>query len=397
MSSSFFYANFPDLPIQDCRKILRIEGVGGNSLPYIGFAEVTVILPLSEFKSITKIIPMLVVKDTTYNVTVPVLLGTNFLKNIDFGSSVPVTSLHSAVRMAVSLMQVRAELLDKANGVLGDVVASTDLCITAHSGVLSHGTAHITIPVRQQLALIQQCSVSVPLMSGVVEVSAGMCDIPIEIENQTDYTITIKKGDRIAQLFQASVEVPDFNDFTDDESFIDNFDVSHLPEDEVGELKLFLSKHRDIFALSTTEMGCTDVVTHKIELVDETPFKEKIRPIPPGAYDELKKHLAELLTAGVITESKSPFSSNMVLIRKRDGTLRLCIDYRRLNLRTIKDLYALPHVDTLLDSLKGASYFASLDLISGYHQVALHPLRANCFRCWIFWVLRVRSHAVWAV
>ena len=373
MSSSFFNTNFPDLPIQDCRKILRIEGVGGNSLPYLGFIEVTLSLPLSDSKSITKRIPMLVVNDTTYNVSVPLLLGTNFLKDIEFGGAVPVTTLHSAVRMAVSLMQVRTELLDKANGVLGDVVASTDLCITAHSGVISYGTAHITIPVRKQLALIQQCSVSVPLISGAVEVSAGMCDIPFEIENRTDFPINIKKGDRIAQIFQASVEVPDVNDFTDDSSFINSFDFSHLPEDEVCELKEFLSKHRDIFALSTTELGCTDVVTHKIELNDETPFKEKIRPIPPGAYDELKRHLAELLTAGVITESKSPFSSNMVLIRKRDQTLRLCIDYRRLNLRTIKDSYALPRVDTLLDSLKGARYFASLDLISGYHQVALHP------------------------
>ena len=121
--------------------------------------------------------------------------------------------------------------------------------------------------------------------------------------------------------------------------------------------------------MNANEMGCTDVVTHRIELEDNTPFKDRSRPIPPGSFDEVRKHIAELLSAGVIQESKSPFSSNMVLVRKKDGSLRLCVDYRRLNAKTIKDAYNIPRVDTLIDSIQGARFFASVDMFAGYHQM----------------------------
>ena len=76
-----------------------------------------------------------------------------------------------------------------------------------------------------------------------------------------------------------------------------------------------------------------------------------------------------MLSAGVIQESSSPFSSNIVLVRKKDKSLRLCVDYRRLNAKTKKDAYNIPRIDSLIESVQGARYFASLDLFSGYHQV----------------------------
>ena len=116
-------------------------------------------------------------------------------------------------------------------------------------------------------------------------------------------------------------------------------------------------------------MGCTNKVTHTIELLDNTPFKEKCRPILPSAYDELHDHLAELTSAGIIKQSESPFCSNIVMAWKKNGSLRLCVDYRRLNNKTKKDAYNIPRTDALIDCLQGARYFASLDLFSGYHQV----------------------------
>ena len=86
--------------------------------------------------------------------------------------------------------------------------------------------------------------------------------------------------------------------------------------------------------MGNNEMGSTSEVTHTIELLDETPFREKCRPIPPSAYDELREHLSELLNAGIITKSKSPYCSNIVMVRKKDGSLRLCVDYRKLNQKT---------------------------------------------------------------
>ena len=260
--------------------------------------------------------------------------------------------------------------MNKSNGVYGHVLATYDLHIPAHSGVLTSGSSTIAIPVKQRLAMIHQCVTSVPVLPSVVEISQGAMYLPVEIVNNSDSDIHICKGDQIAQLHQVSIHIPD-PDEESESDFIKSFDFSHLSESETSVLKDYLLANRDIFAMDACEMGCTDVITHRIELDDETPFKDKFRPIPPGSFDEVRNHIAELLSAGVIQESKSPFSSNMVLVRKKDGSLRLCVDYRKLNARTKKDAYSIPRVETLIDSLMGSCYFASLDLFAGYHQVTV--------------------------
>jgi len=112
-------------------------------------------------------------------------------------------------------------------------------------------------------------------------------------------------------------------------------------------------------------------VRHRIDLTDDTPFKQKHRRIPPAMIDEVRGHLQQLLASGIIRKSYSPWASNVVLARKKDNSLRMCVDYRQLNQRTIKDSYALPRIEEILDSLSGAKYFTVLDMKSGYHQVEI--------------------------
>ena len=96
-----------------------------------------------------------------------------------------------------------------------------------------------------------------------------------------------------------------------------------------------------------------------------------IDAFPPAMIDEVRAHLEQLAASGIIRESHSPWASNVVLVRKRDGSLRMCVDYRQLNKRTIRDSYALPRAEELLDTLSGSKYFTVLDMKSGYHQVEL--------------------------
>ena len=145
---------------------------------------------------------------------------------------------------------------------------------------------------------------------------------------------------------------------------------SWSPEEQ-NEMKNLIIDYGLLFALKDLDLGKTDKVKHSIKLTDNTPFKERYRRIPPHQYEEVKQHLKEMLEIGAISESKSPWASAVVLVRKKDGSLRFCIDLRKLNSRTVKDAYSLPRIDETLDCLNGAQWFTSLDLKSGYWQVEM--------------------------
>ena len=104
----------------------------------------------------------------------------------------------------------------------------------------------------------------------------------------------------------------------------------------------------------------------------------------PKAYkDEIEKAIRELLEMGHIQPSSSPFASSVVLVKKKDGTMRMCIDYRELNKKTIKNKYSIPRIDELMDELRGAKYFSKIDLRSGYHQIQVREkdIPKTSFKC----------------
>ena len=142
-------------------------------------------------------------------------------------------------------------------------------------------------------------------------------------------------------------------------------------QEEVWEL---FREYGRLFALDDLNLGHTSVVKHKIKLNDYTPFKGRYRRIPPHQYDKVRRHLKEMLEMGAIRRSNSPWASAVVLVRKKDGSLRFCIDLCKLNARTIKDAYSLPRIDETLDCLGGSVIFTSLDLKSAYWQVEMDEM-----------------------
>ncbi|MEW8091524.1 MAG: reverse transcriptase family protein, partial [Candidatus Thiodiazotropha endolucinida] len=146
---------------------------------------------------------------------------------------------------------------------------------------------------------------------------------------------------------------------------------NNLSEAQKNQVKQFLEKWNDSFSEGPTDLGNCDLVKHKINLHDNEPFKEPHRRIPPGLFQEVREHLSEMLQAGAIRPSQSPYSSNVVIVRKKDGSIRFCVDFRKLNSKTIKDAYAIPRVEDSLHLLAGAKYFTKLDLRSGYWQVEI--------------------------
>jgi predicted phosphohydrolase len=90
---------------------------------------------------------------------------------------------------------------------------------------------------------------------------------------------------------------------------------------------------------------------------------------PRRFKDEIEKAIKEFLVMAHIKPSSNPFASSVVLVLKKDGTMRMCIDYQALNKKTIKNQYPIPRIDELMDELHGAVFFSKIDLRSGYHQI----------------------------
>ena len=134
-----------------------------------------------------------------------------------------------------------------------------------------------------------------------------------------------------------------------------------------------LSCYRDAFSSPGQPLGRTEVVQHSIDTGDTRPVKLPYRRLPLGKKSALEEEVDKMLNEGIISPSESPWSSPVVMVTKKDGTCRFCIDYRKLNGITRKNAYPLPRIDECLESLGGAKWFCTLDLQSGYWQIGMNP------------------------
>ena len=149
---------------------------------------------------------------------------------------------------------------------------------------------------------------------------------------------------------------------------------SHLSTDEEREeLARLLQENSDVFAAPNQPLGRTDHVSHTIDTGTSPPIRLPYRRLPITKKAALEEEVDKMLTEGIVVPSESPWSSPVVMVTKKDGTCRFCIDYRRLNGVTRKNAYPLPRIDESLDSLGGNQWFCTLDLQSGYWQIGMHP------------------------
>lgn len=154
----------------------------------------------------------------------------------------------------------------------------------------------------------------------------------------------------------------------DGNSWVPPVDVSHLAEHECQAAVQMLREEAGAFARDDHDMGCiTDLKMH-IRLQDDRPVQKTYLSIPPPLYGEVKSYLRDLIERGWIEKSESPYSSPVVCVRKKDGSLRLCIDYRELNQKTIPDRQPIPRIQDVLDGLGGNRWFSTLDQGKAYHQ-----------------------------
>ena len=144
------------------------------------------------------------------------------------------------------------------------------------------------------------------------------------------------------------------------------------PENVVAARELVLAYH-DVFTLESNELGCTSAIEHEICIEDDEPFKEWFWRIPLPLLEEVCASLRDMLEAGAIHPSQSPWCNAVVLVQKKDSTLCFCMDFRCLNACTKKDSYPLPHIREALESMVRSAHFSSMDFKLGFWQIKMAP------------------------
>lgn len=157
-------------------------------------------------------------------------------------------------------------------------------------------------------------------------------------------------------------------------------ELEHLSETQREAMKQTLYEECEAFSYNEDDIGCIPSLNMHISLSDPTPVQKTYISIPKPLHAEVKEYLQDLLNKGWITPPRSPYSSPVVCVRKKDGSLRLCCDYRELNNQSLPDRHPIPRIQDMLDSLTGSSWFSVLNQGKAYHQGFLdpnsHPLTA---------------------
>ncbi|KAI4871331.1 hypothetical protein NFI96_009730, partial [Prochilodus magdalenae] len=199
--------------------------------------------------------------------------------------------------------------------------------------------------------------------------------VVVTVRNVSSKPVVLRRGTPLANIFPVTM-VPQLKAPTSEttstlspSSF--DFGDSPMPEEAKQRLCQKMLERREVFSCHEWDVGCSKSTKHEIRLTDPKPFRERSRRLAPADIEDVRKHLQELKENGIISDSRSPYASPIVVVRKKSGKVRMCVDYRTLNQRTIPDQYTVPRIEDALHSLSGSKWFTVLDLRSGYYQIPM--------------------------
>jgi len=394
--------------LRDITKWMKVTGANNLPIPYLGYIEVDI-----RINNVT--IPqvgILVVRDPDdetgreRKAQIPGVLGSNFfkiLKTVRFSDTsdehLPFfdtwNDVLSMYEMSSTVSKLSFAKVAGRNPVKIPAESMvTVMCTTRqnqeHCGVIvqaiqnPHGNLPRNIMVIDSYSEVDNGKVMLRV------INLGQEDVWLNPKSRLG---TVHEADIVESSDRVEVEVSD-NEIQVhiDEVAMDTTPLDTVTMDDKGNLKIHgydldistnltqeqcrqfidvLRKHQAVFCKSSDDLGFTTTVQHHIDLVDNKPIKVPHRRVPPHLMNEVKQLIQKFLQQNVIRPSSSPYGAAAVLVRKKDKSLRLCVDYRLLNQKTLKDAYPLPRIDEALDALHGSKYYTTLDLQQGYYQVAL--------------------------
>ena len=400
------------LKIQPLGQLLELEGTGGVAIPYLRFVEVN--LQILGIRRYNEDVLLLAIPTMAYSERVPVVVGSKIInkalgcmtlgelakatatwQQAHFGavmSGLLQLSRSSSEKLAKQNLpgesdpvEVQKHQLDGVKGAVhttqkGTIPPFQTMTLKGNAGVKGHC---MKVHVLTEPALGPQLPAAVVPIATYGELHPGSSRVPICLCNMSLCAVEVPAKTVVGQVIPAN-QVPlvvhptrtttETNTKVPKGWVLEALDLQGLkdwPESEQKQARELLLKWEHLYAQNDLDLGKTALIEHKIKLTNQTPFKERYRCIPPHMYDDVRAHMQEMLDIGAIHKSHSPWASVVVLVHKKDGGLRFCIDLRKLNEQTIKDAYSLPQIDKTLDSLQGSQRFSSLDLKSGYWQVEM--------------------------
>ncbi len=383
---SFYEQHLSAYPINSLDDILEVEGANGFSVPYDGYIKVDITFP-EEFLGATVEVATvaLVVPDVKSHTQPLVLIGTNTLDILYEQQLNAKSPMHQPSLFGYRVVLKTLEMRRKQNtsGVLGHVRLRSNVpeVMSAGQTVVVEGSVAVPGGVDKCVVVEHPSDSSLPggvfVKRCLFTPSNGQpVRVPVVLKNETEHDVAIPPRCMIAELHAVESVLPQPHVSplskhlpAQESNFALNFGESPLPQEWRDRISAKLSEMPDVFSQHDLDFGHTQKVKHRIQLHDETPFKQRARPIHPQDLDAVRRHLRDLLASKVIQESESPFSSPIVVVRKKNGDVRLCIDCRKLNLQTVKDAYALPNLEETFSALTGSKWFSVLDLKSGYYQI----------------------------
>uniref|UniRef100_A0A3B3QDK9 Gypsy retrotransposon integrase-like protein 1 n=1 Tax=Paramormyrops kingsleyae TaxID=1676925 RepID=A0A3B3QDK9_9TELE len=201
--------------------------------------------------------------------------------------------------------------------------------------------------------------------------------IKVTIRNVSTRQVKLKRGMAIAHVFPVEVVsaahmVKSCTGSCKLAPSLFNFGESPVSPEWKERLCQKMMERKEVFSCGELDVGCAKSTEHSIRVTNDQPFRERSRRIAAGDVEDVRRHLKDLLEAGIISESRSPYASPIVVVRKKNGNIRMCVDYRTLNRRTIPDQYTVPRIEDALACLTGSQWFSVLDLRSGYYQIPMN-------------------------
>ena len=325
------------------------------------------------------------------------IIGTNVMKHIILNTK---NSLPSLMKLLPGLSVDDAKILASAievqaneSDIVSEVKLTSNLVIPPNFMVKTQGKTRVQLGAKERDVLFLPAANFLGEEELVVHESAARLKggksqfINVAVYNPTSEEIILKKGTVLGNVSDVNtviqfpvkkenvsegvkVESVDVEVEGEEEEYFweDQLDLSGLSEEEYHEAKEMLLEEHEVFSKSKNDIGHVPDFKVPIHLTDDIPVNESYRSIPRPLYEDVKNHINNLLAHGWVRKSTSSYASPMVCARKKDGSLRLCIDFRRLNAKIIPDRQPIPRVQDILDGLKGQEWFSTLDMSQAYHQ-----------------------------